>query len=157
MFRNTLLHDTSHCFMKFHIASCNFFAPFRLLFLNLVFNLNMIHIKSRNHWTNIRKNIKKIHTHTWEFRSMYIVCHKDIKLFRNIADNIYYRCEIQQKISETMNVSIHSIKKPTKLLISIAKYMEKYIKQLKYLKKWDIIQKSRKTLKNLHIFIRNFK
>ena len=41
-----------------------------------------------------------------------------------------HRCEIQQKFSETLNVSIQLIKKPIKFLKSLTKYMKKYKKKL---------------------------
>ena len=41
-----------------------------------------------------------------------------------ISQNI---CKTQQKFYETMNVSIQLLEKPKKLLISITKYMKKYI------------------------------
>ena len=56
---------------------------------------------------------------------MHTICNKNMKLKRNVTEN---RCEIQQKFSETMNVSIRLLKKPTEFLNSITKYMKKYTK-----------------------------
>ena len=60
------------------------------------------------------QNIKNLHTHTRKFISMHTICYKNYKqTLLKISENI---CEIQQKKSERMNVSIHFFKKPTKFL-----------------------------------------
>ena len=63
---------------------------------------------------------------------MHTICYTKILNYKETLLKIFkHKCEIQQKFSETMNVSIQLLKKPTKFLKSITKYMKKYTKYFK--------------------------